>query len=109
MKTINQIQKKKIKITSHFLMQDDSSMRCLLFAALGFSNRYIRDATGLNDAEIQQRVSKVGIKRKMYRDGTSSIAKRVLSQTDRYVEKALQDRLRKQPLISAKNLITINL
>lgn len=93
---------RKPKYTAQNILQSDSTMKCLLLAALGFSYKYIGHSTGLTRSEIGIRLQKVGIKCKMYRDGTSQIAKRVLNQTDQYVEAALQKRLAKQPLILTK-------
>ena len=50
----------------------------LLMGQLGYSSRFIEAETGLSWGQISYRLRKAGVRRKDYRNGSSSLARRVL-------------------------------
>lgn len=84
---------KRKRITVEELLNDPGNFKVLLLAAMGLSDRYISESTGMTRGMIANRVRIAGIRRVFYRDGKSTIARRVIETTERYAGQAIQGQL----------------
>lgn len=66
---------------------------CISLAAVGYSNRLIREVTGLNDSQIWKRCSYHGVLRTHYRDGTSLVGQHVRKLIGKKLAGVLQKQL----------------
>lgn len=75
-------------------LTDEGTFLCLLLAGLGFSDKLIREKTGLSTGQISLRTRRYGLQRKHYRNGESLISKRVLSSSRAFVSGKLRRQCR---------------
>lgn len=74
---------------------------CALYAAMGFSTKFIAEKTGLSDCQIGYRIAKAGLttengtSRMDFRNGTSPFCRPLLSAARRFVDQDLKKHLQK--------------
>jgi hypothetical protein len=88
MNTSTKTQPRRVRFLSN-----DHDFRCAYLASLGFSRAYIAEKTGLTKCQVGYRNNRAGIKLTDYRNGTSRVARIVMSEADQKIASYLREKL----------------